>query len=55
MQLAGEGGLVEIEENMFKSRTKAITAYYGDLIKPKLLKKWYHSVGNSGQGGTHYG
>lgn len=31
-QLAGPGGMVEVEQNMLNRRIKTITAYYGDLV-----------------------
>ena len=33
VSLAGEGGHVEIEQNILNTKVKAVTAYFGDLIK----------------------
>jgi hypothetical protein len=30
--LAGEGGRVEIEQNLLNQKVKTITAYYGELV-----------------------
>ena len=30
--LAGEGGSVEIEQNLLNNKLKTITAYYGELV-----------------------
>ena len=33
ISLAGDGNSVEIEQNLLNSKVKAVTAYFGDLIK----------------------
>jgi trimethylguanosine synthase len=38
-QLAGPGNTCEIEENSANSKTKALTAYYGELINWNRLEQ----------------
>lgn len=33
-ELAGIGNYVDIEQNLYQGRVKAITAYYGSLVEP---------------------
>ena len=33
ISLAGDGGHVEIEQNILNTKVKAVTAYFGDLIQ----------------------
>jgi len=45
MELAGDGGAVEVEENYINSRMKTITAYYGSLIiHPDPNESWEYPV-----------